>query len=326
MSQIRVYFATNRDPKPPTGKPEGFGHNFSSNGLQDLRFGQAMVENGKIISLDVLPDAPGDGSKAMMTEIRNKMAQNGRDTLIMVHGYNTTFEAAIVGAAKTKEAYSTDEKALNVVMFTWPSDGKWGPLNPGEYANDRHDAAASGPAFAKGLLKLASFLREGAPCGQRTFLLTHSMGNFVLSNTLASMPAQSPTGRIPRLFDVIFSMAADEDYDAFDRDDKWAHLPELGGQVLVYINARDKALLGSDITKGNPDRMGNVGPKRPMDLPAKVSVIDVTKIEGMLDLGHGYYDTMPQVINDVKQVMAGKQGEDVQGRNWVPARMRYFIG
>lgn len=325
MPPTRVYFGTNRDPLPPDGETKGFGPNFSSKGLQELRFGYAMVDAGKIVELVCLPDTPSDGSKAMMAEVKAKM-MTGRDTLVMVHGYNTTFAQAIVGAAHAKDVFSTPERTLNVFMFSWPSDGKWGPLNPGEYADDRHDAAASGAAFARGLLKLAAFLREGAPCGQRTFLLTHSMGNYVLSNTIAAMPAQSPTGKIPRLFDVIFSMAADEDYDAFDREDKWAHLPDLGGQVLVYINARDKALLGSEVAKGNPDRMGNVGPKRPMDLPAKVSVIDVTKLEGMLDLGHGYYDTVPEVISDVKQVMAGAQGEDVKGRNWVPARMRYYIG
>ncbi len=324
--QTRVYFATNRDPKPPTGKPEGFGHNFSSNGLQDLRFGQAMVEDGKIVSLECLPDTPNDGSKAMMLEIKNKMREQGRDTMILIHGYNTTFEQAIVGAAKTKNAFSTAERALNVVMFSWPSDGKWGPLNPGEYANDRHDAAASGAAFARGILKLWAFLSEGAPCGQKTFLLAHSMGNYVLSNTLAAIAVQSPTGKIPRLFDVIISAAADEDYDAFDRLDKWAKLPEMGKQVVVYVNENDRALLGSDFTKGNPDRMGSAGPATPMNLLAKVTIVDVHKLDKIGDIGHGYFDTWPEVINDIKQVLEGKSGEDVQGRNWVPARMRYFIG
>jgi len=320
----RIFFGTNRDPQPPTGDPEGFGHNFSQNGLQDLRFGQAYVEDGKITDLKCLPNSPGDGSEAMLGQVRDKMRGEGRDTLVMIHGYNTTFEQAIVGAAKAKEAYKSAN--LNVVMFTWPSDGKWGPLNPGEYANDRHDAAASGAAFARGLLKLASFLHKGAPCGQKTFLLAHSMGNFVLSNTLKEIATQAHIGYIPRLFDVIISMAADEDYDAFEKEDKWAYLPELGGQVVVYINRHDKALLGSDATKGNPDRMGNVGPKSPMNLPAKVSIIDVSKLDSIGDLGHGYYDSWPLVVSDVLQVFAGKEQEDIDGRNWVPARNRYYIG
>lgn len=320
----RVYFATNRNSLGDSVKPSGFGHNFSPNGLSDLRFGQAMVADGKVESLDCLPDTPNDGSASMFTEVKAKMAEQGRDTLIMIHGYNTTFDAAIIGAAKTKEAYKAAN--LNVVMFSWPSDGKFGPLNPGEYANDRHDAQASGLAFCRGLMKLAAFLRQGAPCGQRIFLLAHSMGNYALRYTLQEMLKQSPNGKVPRAFDIIFSMAADEDNDAFDHEDKWSRLPDLSGQVLVYINRHDRALLGSDTTKGNPDRMGSVGPISPMNLPAKVSVVDVSKLDKIFDLGHGYYDTWPAVINDVLQVMAGREGEDVQGRNWIPAKSRYAIG
>jgi esterase/lipase superfamily enzyme len=320
----RVYFATNRNACGPESKPTGFGPNFSPCGLSDLRFGQAMVDGKKLESIECLPDTPNDGSGVMFSEVKKKMAEQGRDTLIMIHGYNTTFEAAIIGAAKAKEAYKAAN--LNVVMFSWPSDGKFGPLNPKEYGNDRHDAEASGLAFCRGLMKLAAFLREGAPCGQRIFLLAHSMGNFVLRNTLQAMLKQVSNGRVPRAFDIIFSMAADEDNDALDKEEKWARLPDLCGHLNIYINKHDKALLGSDLTKGNPDRMGSVGPARPMDLPAKVSVIDVSKLDKIGDAGHGYYDSWPEVVADVLQVMAGKEGEDVKGRNWVPAKMRYFIG
>ena len=212
-----------------------------------------------------------------------------------------------------------------MVIFTWPSDGIWGPLNPGEYSDDRHDAEASGAAFARGLLKFATFLSKNKPCGQRTFLLAHSMGNYVLSNTLRQLNVQSPVG-VPKLFDVILSMAADEDSDAFECDDKWGFLPELGGHVVVYINRHDKALLGSELTKGKPDRMGNVGPKHPMNLPAKVSIVDVSKCDPLFDIGHGYYDSWGLVINDVLQVLDGREQEDVTGRIWVPARNRYYIG
>jgi esterase/lipase superfamily enzyme len=324
MDPIRVYFATNRNVVGPEDAPTGFGPNFSPKGLQDLRFGQAMVQDGKIVELTCLPDTPNDGSAALFTEVKTKMSQQGRDTLIMVHGYNTTFEAAIVGAAKTKVAYK--DANLNVFMFSWPSDGKYGPLVPQEYKDDRHDAMASGAAFCRGMLKLGAFLKEGAPCGQKVYLLTHSMGNYVLRNALQALIAQSTGPRLPRAFDAIFSMAADEDNDALDKPEKWERLPELTSQLLIYCNKRDKALLGSEDTKGNPDRMGNHGPAKPGNLPAKVTVIDVTKVNPLLGLGHSYYDEVPEVIADVLQVMAGLQGENVKGRNWVPAEHKYCIG
>ncbi len=327
----RVYFATNRDPLGPEDKPTGFGPGFSKNGLQDLRFGQAMVEDGKIVSLECLPDTPNDGSGAMFDEIKKKMAEQGRNTLIMIHGYNTTFEQAIVGAAHTKEAYK--DANLNVVMFSWPSDGKWGPLKPTEYFSDRHDAQTSGQAFCRGLMKLAGFLRQGAPCGQKIFLLAHSMGNYVMRHTLQALIQQSPSGKPSRSFDVIFSMAADEDHDAFApeakngvAEPKWERLPDLAGQVLVYMNTKDKALLGSEYSKGNEDRMGSCGPANPMNLPSKVVVVDVSRLEGLFDLGHGYYDEIGVVVKDVMDVMAGKESHDIEGRTWVPAKLRYYLG
>ena len=324
MDPVRVYFATNRNPEGPDEKPTGFGPNFSPSGLQDLRFGQALVQDGKIISMDCLPDEPNAGSDSMFAEIKAKMAQDGRDTLIMIHGYDTTFEKAVIGAAKTKMAYA--DAKLNVVLFSWPSDGKFGPLRPQEYFDDRHDAQASGQAFCRGMMKLQNFLRQGAPCGQKIYLLTHSMGNFVLRHTLQALIVQAQTQRLPRAFDAIFSMAADEDNNALDCPEKWQRLPELTAQLLIYCNKHDKALMGSEDTKGNPDRMGNHGPAQPGNLPAKVTVVDVTKLNGILSVGHGYYDEIPQVIHDVLQVMQGLQGEDVKGRNWIPAEHKYCIG
>ena len=322
--QTTVYFGTNRNSIGPNDKPTGFGPSFSANGLQDLRFGQAVVEDGKIISLDCLPDTPEEGSAAMFAEIKQKMATEGRDTLVLIHGFNTTFEAAVVGAAKTKEAYGP--ATLNVVIFSWPSEGTYDVLKPQEYFSDRHNAQSSGQAFYRGMMKLSAFLRQGAPCGQKIYLLAHSMGNYVLRSTLQALIEQSPTPRLPRAFDVIFSMAADEDNDALDKPEKWQRLPELTAQLLIYCNKDDKALMGSEDTKGNPDRMGNHGPIQPGNLPAKTTVVDVTKLNGLFAIGHGYYDEIPAVIADVLQVMAGKTGEDVEGRNWVPAEHKYFIG
>ena len=74
------------------------------------------------------------------------------------------------------------------------------------YANDRQDAAASGPAFARGLLKLSEILGGTTPieaCDHNVHLLAHSMGNYALRHTVREYVAQS-TGRPARLFHQIF--------------------------------------------------------------------------------------------------------------------------
>ncbi len=313
-----IYFATNRNQEG-----EGFGKNFSPNGLADLRFGVADVEGGKILSIQVAPDKPSEGSTAVYEAVKRKMAEEKRDTMIMIHGYATSFEQAILGAAKTKAAYGPAN--LNVFMFSWPSDGRNAPH---DYGNDRHDAQASGLAFARGIMKLVEFLRSGPACGRRIHLLAHSMGNYVLRHTLQELIKMNPAGRLPRVFDNVFSMAADEDADALEHADKWARLPELTQALHIYFSRHDRALQGSDATKGNPDRMGNDGPARPLDIHSKVTLIDVSKTDRfLLDVvGHGYYDEKQAVIDDVLATLAGLEPDQIPGRRYVQAKNRYVIG
>lgn len=318
----RIFFGTNRDPVlDGAGNVVNFGKNFSAQGLNDLRFGVCEVQDWKMVSVSCFPeDAAAPGSQAVFSHVKDLM-KAGTDTLVMIHGYATTFQQAIEGAAKTLEAYKAAN--LNIILFSWPSDGAHAPK---DYGNDRLDAHASGPAFARGLLKLVEFLGQGDPCGRKIHLLAHSMGNYVLRNALQELQGQMSGSRMPCVFENIFSMAADEDSDALDSEEKWKHLPDLCRSLNIYINKYDKALLGSNLTKGNPERMGNFGPDKPMDLPAKVTVIDVSADMGLTDVvGHGYYDEHPRVIDDVLMVLAGTAPSKVTGRTWVPSAMRFTI-
>lgn len=331
MASSTIYFATNRNPIELDGRIIDFNKNFSENGLADLRFGQAQVDsdNGKVTDLQVAPNAPEEGSAAVYSQIKQKMAVQGRSTLIIIHGYATGFMQALAGAAKTKAAYK--DANLNVFMFSWPSDGKNFPVQA--YIDDRHDAMASGMAFARGLMKLIEFLSTGEACGQKVHLLCHSMGNYVLRNALQAMinhpEGWAGQGQLPRVFENIFSMAADEDADALEKDDKWGRLPELTKKLHIYFNNHDHALNISNLTKGNPDRMGNDGPAHPLDLHSKVTLVDVSRTEDFLkaltSVGHGYYDEQPKVVADVLQVLAGIEPDQVQGRILDTGRNRRII-
>ena len=145
------------------------------------------------------------------------MIGHARDTIIFIHGYNVSFKEALTSAAQLKQNFSQDAggPGVNVVLFSLPSDGSMKPFLA--YANDRQDAAASGPAFARGLLKLADFLRGSPPeeaCDHNVHLVAHSMGNYVLRHTVQEFVAQSRE-RPARLFDQVFLTAADEEDHAF---------------------------------------------------------------------------------------------------------------
>ena len=73
------------------------------------------------------------------------------------------------------------------------------------------------------------------------------------------------------------------------------------GGVFVYVNRHDRALAISDMTKLNPDRLGEDGPQFPQYLPGTVEVVDVTKrVDRSADrTGHQYYKQDSWVLDDM---------------------------
>ena len=337
----RVYFGTNRNPtggEPPTN----FGKRFSTDGLVNLRFGYADVENGKFDKnkLFVAPEklevpeddlARGDlskqklGSQAVFDQIRKDMIKGECDLLVYIHGFDFSFKEAITRAAQIKEFYAG--KPMVVFVFTWPGDGSKFPFLA--YASDRDDSKASGAALGRGLQKLAHYLRNTHPeeyCGQKLHIMAHSMGNYALRNAVQAIRKSAGTN-IRRLFDQVLLMAADEDSDAFDVDHKLKPLTSMCKRVSVYINPDDLALVISDKTKGNPDRLGAGGPLNSWSLPDKVSVINCERIISSKNdkTGHQYYRNNGLVMQDVIEVLNGEETSAIPGRNFNPEKRWYFL-
>ncbi|HKJ51597.1 MAG TPA: alpha/beta fold hydrolase [Gammaproteobacteria bacterium] len=338
---VKVYYGTNRKPNRKKA-PEDFGTGFSDDGLANLRFGMADISGDELDHYDLyiaperlntdyqrkIKGSRGSvlGSENVFRRVREKMIEYSRDTVVFIHGYNVSFKEALTSAARIKRNFSTDSggPGINVVAFSWPSDGSMMPYIA--YGNDRQDAAASGPAFARGLLKLADFLRGSTPeeaCEHRLHLVAHSMGNYVLRHTVQEYVHQS-SGRPVRIFDQVFLMAADEDDDAFEHDYKLKPLTRLAKRVNVYFNNEDRAMAVSDKTKGNPDRLGDDGPRVPRGIPGKVSLIDVTPVvDGLVE--HSYFIDSPRVVADMTEVLSGKASDAIAGREYVPETNRYRL-
>jgi esterase/lipase superfamily enzyme len=336
----KVYFVTNRKPNRKE-KPTNFGKDFSDDGVASLRYGYAEVSGSKFnrykiavadekLVLDkkrqrVKPTSKL-GSAGIMDQVRKEMADNQRDTLIYIHGYNVTFKEALTAGAQLAANLKThnNNNGVNVVLFSWPSDGSMMPFLA--YASDRQDAAPSGPAFARAFLKLADFLQGATPeeeCDQKLHLLAHSMGNYVLRHAVQEIRSRYP-GRPPRVFDQVFLMAADEDDDAFEHDYKLSLLPRLAHRVNVYFNHGDLALHTSDKTKGNPDRLGTDGPRLPQQVPAKVTQVDCTPVvSGAVE--HSYYIDCDRVVTDMLHALAGIPSDEIGSRRYVPESNRYRL-
>ena len=268
------------------------------------------------------------GSAKMFEEIRKVMLK-ARDVVILVHGYNVDWEEA-VGTALSLQVMlnrpgirqsspgGTAPGDVMVLLFTWPSDGSMLPFV--SYKSDRAEAGPSGAALGRSLLRLRDYLLRlpvAKHCDRNLNLVCHSMGNFVLQHAVARAAENVGGPRIPCIFDQIFLCSADVDDDVLEPGEALARLPEMCNQISVYYNRGDAALGVSDVTKGNPDRLGTNGAARPGELHHKVQQIDCSDIvTGIVE--HSYYLT-GRINQDIRLSLDGV-APDAVSRKRVPGR------
>lgn len=343
---VTVHFATNRDEIVEGENVVGFGTGLNQRSPLWLRYGAAdMVAQRSgnafgVSALRVAPEtiplkeekgsvAPVFGSSAVFDGLRKRLIENKADLVLLLHGYACDMPTALSNAAELKTKWAPAARPLETAVFAWPSDGVIVPFL--SYASDRDDARSSAKAVARALLRLLEYLggldrREW--CNGSIHLVAHSMGNYVLRNALQALISEKGGRTLPRVFKNIFMMAADEDNDAFEHQDKLARLPELAEAVHVYFAGNDGALTISDVSKGNPDRLGTTGPRTLTSLPQKVTLVDCADVSYTapdLDVRHQYYRKRQEVIADIRAVIAGTPAERIAGREWVPSRFCYRI-
>ncbi len=284
------------------------------------------------------------GSQELFDDLRRKLKDENQDVLVLLHGYASDFEDSVARAAALQHLYShgASPEAPDplVFVFSWPSNGKVFPAV--SYFSDRDDAEASGLAMARALVALIDFMtglavqdqptlraarlagqvpppEELARCGQQLHLLAHSMGNWALRHAVLSLARLLGRRPLPRLFKNAFLMAADEDADCLASEAKLGLLPQLAQAVHVYHSAEDKALQISDTTKFNPDRLGADGPADFDQLPARVFTVDCSKVDRTRPEhgSHQYYRIRREVIDDVKEIIAGTPLDRLPGREIV---------
>jgi esterase/lipase superfamily enzyme len=335
MTAIRVYFATNRNYQPDN-KLMIFGKHFNPDGVAALRFGYAEYDKGEkgpsLTGVTVYDDITGPkdetgGSRNLLGDLHKAMAGKRSDTLVFIHGFNVSFLGALEAAAQLADQVKIAGSEMNVVVFSWPSDGEKVPWM--SYYSDREDARASGPALARAYLKMQEFvagLKEEEHCQRCLHLLAHSMGAYVLRNGVQAILAKDPN-KVTRLFDQIILAAPDEDDDTFETDQKLRLLPRLGRRVTVYFNRNDRALIVSDKTKSNPDRLGSDGPRLTDLIPKKVALVDCRNVAMSADklVGHSYYINSPAMTADISAVLRDEDSEVIVNREYVATKRVWRI-
>jgi esterase/lipase superfamily enzyme len=315
------------------GLCEGNGNNLAGyfSDLAKEAFIETYTENLIKSIADTKQPLENFGSTEFLKDLKSEMLQNS-DTLIFIHGFNVTWESAVGSALALQEmanAQSLADKKIIVVLFSWPSEGKAIPLY--SYLDDRGRAKNSGYAVGRGFLKLRDFflrlsedVKTGndVACGQAIHLLCHSMGNYVLQNAVARIKDFMPTFAMPRLFESIFLCAADVDDTVLEPDQPLGKLNELTRSINVYYNRHDKAMMISDTTKGNPERLGYNGNARPYHVHSKVFQIDCSSVVpgGLLAAEHSYY-TLGDIHRDILKTIAGIAQDSPERRREVSAEL-----
>ena len=343
----RIYFATNRNNNGSEETPD-FGSRFHSDGPRFYRVGHAEVEKHsddpdegyRVSGTYLYPEAvDGDvesrGSSLLFSQLRAELAQNKRDILIFVHGFANDFESGMARAGQLADVYKVaraDGTRSSPVLFTfsWPSNGRVSP--PWHYFSDRNDAEDSGKAMARSLLRLLDFLANienvDDTCKQRLHLIVHSMGAWALRHAVQALRQELGDDGLRPVFENVYIMAGDEDDDALepDKTNKLGLLPRLGRRIHIYHSADDAALVISDKTKFNPDRLGYQGPRSFSGLSTRIQAIDCELVDKskISHVNHQYYRLRKEVIKDVSAVMSGQlRPETLPWREAVEPGRRY---
>jgi esterase/lipase superfamily enzyme len=245
-----MYVVTNRNLQPNEPPENRFGKKFNEVDPSELRLAEVDKVDGSW-QLKILSDRETyEGqeifaSEAAFLKTQKRMCQNSTNCLVFCHGYNTDFKGALEAAWTIQEIYQD----LEVVLFSWPSDGE-----QTSYRSDKREASQSVYAIDRFFEKLDDYLKKyrDRHCGQKISFAMHSMGAYLLEHLLKSSIYEGET----LFFDNIIMMSADvNNQDHVD----WVDRIKCRNRLFITINEDDFALSFSELKGGDEQeaRLGN---------------------------------------------------------------------
>lgn len=246
---------------------------------------------------------------------------------LYVHGYNNDFKDAVeeylelddnLRAAAPPAAAPPDTYSGVQVGFSWPSAGR-----VTGYPHDRREAVDS-------ILGLYTLLRSfknittQQECIAETAIVAHSMGNYVLEETLAYLADELGAPPGGGLIDQTLMLAADVDNDILQPGGLGEAIANFSYRVTSYYSRHDDTLRKSQRLKHKGKRrLGRNGPESYPGLMDNVVAIDCRNFANdaaaqELDTSvHSSYKRSPRILADMRSTMLGVDREVVPGRQMV---------
>ena len=163
-----------------------------------------------------------------------------RDVLIHVHGYNTSFEAAVLDAARISDGIRFRGETM---AFSWPSRAKLS-----EYIYDRESAMWSRDALEQVFAGLMA-----SPTTGRIHVVAHSIGTMLAMESLRQIYARQGAAAADRIGAVVFA-SPDIDMDGFRSSVE--RVGRLASKIVVVTATNDRALAVSSFLAGGITRVG----------------------------------------------------------------------
>ena len=163
-----------------------------------------------------------------------------RDVLIYVHGFNQTFEAAALDAARLSNGIRFRGETM---VFSWPSKAKLF-----DYGYDRESAMWSRDALEQVFAGLLASEVVG-----RIHVVSHSIGTMLTMEALRQIYARQGSAVVERIGAVVFA-SPDIDVDVFSSSVE--RIGALAPKVTVITATNDRALALSGWFAGGIKRVG----------------------------------------------------------------------
>jgi len=209
-------------------------------------------------------------------------ATSGRDVLIYVHGFNTTFEMAALDAVRLSDGIRFQGETM---VFSWPSKA-----NLLDYGYDRESAMWSRDALTEVLDPLVA-----SPTIGRVHIVSHSIGTMLTMEALRQLYARRADTAADKIGSVIFA-SPDIDVDVFSSSVE--RIGPLARKVTVIVATTDRALAVSGWLAGGVSRVGTAEKEQLERLG--LNVIDASK-QGWGIINHDLFLSNRQIRQVIRR-------------------------
>jgi esterase/lipase superfamily enzyme len=228
---------------------------------------------------------------SFLAEVRKRLAASTQykdHAIVFVHGYNTSFDAALYRSAQITHDLGFDGAPF---MYSWPSQGE-----VSQYQYDQNSSEQAEP-YLKQFLELV-VNETGA---RNLTIIAHSMGNQPLLRILNSMQiAVAATHSGVKINQIIL---AAPDVDRYVFQGLTSGLSILSDNITLYASANDRAMLASRAYAGGVPRAGDVPETGPV-VTRNVDTIDISEIStDILSLNHSDYAERSQLLQDISKII-----------------------